>query len=628
MQISMSEASMNLFSYPGRALINLIINLIGKDADHSGNVNMASRFLKKNLSVNTHPEYRNLAIMTCFKKPRWALTTQKYLFQLALALVICSFAIPVTLAVPVEDFSTPEHDDNGNPPPINKGTDNALCQSGVSSGFACRNVELMSRIPLLNMGGGTGADSWGWKDEQTGRYYALMTRSSGTSFIDVTDPASPLLLGNLPSAGGVQPWRDVKVYANHAFIVADNIPTHGMQVFDLTRLRGVTSPQVFTADTVFRRFGPAHNIAINEDSGFAYIVGSNLCLGGLYILDIRTPKAPSFAGCFSADGYTHDVQCVTYSGPDSNHQGDEICFASNEDSLTIVDVSNKAAPVMLSKIPYPLIGYSHQGWLDQNQGMFFMGDELDELNFGMNTRTLMFDVSDLANPVYAGAHQHGTSVIDHNLYVNGIYMYQANYVGGLRILRIDHGVTTTMTEVGYFDTEPDENVVNFAGAWSVYPFFDNGTILVSDLNNGLFVLQASLADDAAESAPINGRISGLWTSGGLNDQGITLYVDENDAGPFIFFTWFLYLNGEPFWLAGNTSFEYGVDEVSIPTQRLSGLEFVTPASVLANRENIGALTIHVHGCNDLHIEYSFEALGSRELDFQRLAGVQGRGCLP
>jgi hypothetical protein len=88
----------------------------------------------------------------------------------------------------------------------------------------------------------------------------------------------------------------------------------------------------------------------------------------------------------------------------------------------------------------------------------------------------------------------------------------------------------------------------------------------------------------------------------------------------------VYLDGEPFWLAGNTYFEYGVDEISIPTQRLSGLEFIIPSDDKAIREGIGTLNIHVHGCNDIHVDYGFAEPGSRELDFQRLAAVQGREC--
>jgi choice-of-anchor B domain-containing protein len=552
--------------------------------------------------------------MTDLGSGKWSTVT-------ALCLLISVAGVSASDQVPA-----PEHDDHGSGQPVVQGTTGDLCTSGVSSGFACRNVEMLSRMPVSAIGGGGAADSWGWKDSQTGRYYALVARSNGTSFVDITDPEEPIYLGNLASTSGEQPWRDVKVYADHAFVVADSIPGHGMQVFDLTRLRGLESDEEFEPDTLYTEFGPAHNIAINEESGFAYIVGSDQCQGGLHMVDIRNPTFPLFAGCFSGDGYTHDVQCVTYAGPDGDHQGAEICFASNEDSLTIVDVSNKQGPVMLGKALYPLTGFSHQGWLDQDQGIFFMGDELDELNFGMNTRTVMFDVRDLDNPVYAAAHQHGTSVIDHNLYVNGNYLYQANYLAGLRILRIHSGAIPALTEVAYFDTSPSEDSREFGGAWNVYPFFDNGTILVSDIDRGLFLLRASLADDEAESAPLNGKISGLWTSEGFNDQGIALVVGENSVGPFIFFAWFLYLDGEPFWLAGNVNFEYGVDELMIPTQRLSGLEFVTQGDDIANRQDIGNLNVHVHNCNELHVSYDFEDLGSDELVFKRLAAVQGREC--
>ena len=92
--------------------------------------------------------------------------------------------------------------------------------------------------------------------------------------------------------------------------------------------------------------------------------------------------------------------------------------------MTVIDVTDKDATVMLGKATYPQTAYSHQGWLDENQQVFYMGDEVDELNFGMNTRTLMFDVSDLDNPFYTSAHLHSTSVIDHNMYARGGYLYR------------------------------------------------------------------------------------------------------------------------------------------------------------------------------------------------------------
>ena len=96
---------------------------------------------------------------------------------------------------------------------------------------------------------------------------------------------------------------------------------------------------------VYLDFYSAHNIAINEASGYAYVVGSDTCYGGLHMVDINQPLNPLFAGCHSVDGETHDAQCVDYAGPDPDHSGAEICFNANEDTLSIVDVSIKSSTI-------------------------------------------------------------------------------------------------------------------------------------------------------------------------------------------------------------------------------------------------------------------------------------------
>ena len=153
-------------------------------------------------------------------------------------------------------------------------------EAGTVAGFDCSEVDLVSFLPAREVGGGRGimvSDIWGWVDPQTGREYAILGRFDGTSFIDVTDAGNPVYLGNLPLTEGAMPnlWRDMKVYADHTFIVADNAGEHGMQVFDLTRLRDVTSPPVdFNEDAHYAEFASAHNIVINEASGFAYVVAA------------------------------------------------------------------------------------------------------------------------------------------------------------------------------------------------------------------------------------------------------------------------------------------------------------------------------------------------------------------
>ncbi len=363
------------------------------------------------------------------------------------------------------------------------------CTNGSAGDFSCMGVNLRKRVPLADMGGARGNDIWGWFDESTGNEYALMGMTNGTAFVDVTDPGNPIYLGLLPTETSSRHWRDIKVYQDHAFVVADNVGAHGMQVFDLTRLRNQTAPQSFSADVVYGDFASAHNLAINEDSGFAYAVGTNTCSGGLHIIDISTPVNPMFAGCHASSN-THDTQCVMYEGPDTTYVGREICGSSNESHFELADVTVKAAPVTISTRTYAQLNYVHQGWFTEDQRFFFVGDELDEFRLGVQTRTHVFDVTDLDNPVYVFAYESTTNAIDHNMYVVGDKLFQANYTTGLRILEFNDLSNNEMMEVAFFDTFPDNDAVDFDGAWSVYPFLPSGTIIVSDISSGLFILTA------------------------------------------------------------------------------------------------------------------------------------------
>ena len=376
-----------------------------------------------------------------------------------------------------------------------------LCVGGSAGSYPCDDIDLMSFLPLADIGGGQGNDIWGWTDSQTGKEYALMGRTSGTSFVDISDPENPIYLGNLPTHSSNSSWRDLKVYSDHAYIVSE-ASSHGMQIFDLTQLRSVSNPPVTFNNTAhYNGFSSAHNIVINEDSGYAYAVGTNNCSGGLHMVNIQNPTSPVNSGCYSADGYTHDAQCVNYTGPDTQHQGKEICFNSNEDTLTIVDVTNKSSMVQLSRTGYSGSRYTHQGWLTEDQTYFVLDDELDEQQNGHNTRTYIWDVSDLDNVSVIGTYNSAVPAIDHNLYVKGDYVYQANYRAGLRILDTTNVGAGSLTEVAYFDIYPSSNSASFNGAWSNYPYFDSGNVIVSGIEQGLFVLRPNLGAPVPTATP-------------------------------------------------------------------------------------------------------------------------------
>ncbi len=371
------------------------------------------------------------------------------------------------------------------------------CRGGSAGAYPCKNVDLLSFMPLSEIGGeggAQGADIWGWTDPENGREYALMALSTGTSFIDITNPADPVYLGHLPTHSVSSSWRDVKVYKNHAFIVSE-AASHGMQVFNLKQLGKVSAPPVMFSSTAHyaeQGLSSSHNIAINEETGFAYLVGTNTCAGGLHMVKIKKPRAPKFAGCYSGDGYTHDAQCVVYRGPDSEHSGSEICFNANEDTLTIVDVTDKGNPRMLSRTSYSGVVYTHQSWTTEDQLYLLLDDELDERTTGNKSKTFIWDIVDLDAPKHIGTYTGKKKAIDHNLYIRDGFAYQANYQSGLRILDLKNIADGRLTEVAFFDIFPQSNQPRFNGAWSVYPFFPSDVVIVSGIEQGLFVLHPHL----------------------------------------------------------------------------------------------------------------------------------------
>ena len=368
------------------------------------------------------------------------------------------------------------------------------CENGMAGIYPCDGYDLMARMPLSDFDANSANDIWGWTDVTTDREYAILGLDNGTAFIDITDTENLVYLGKLPTATDPSSWRDIKVYNNHAFVVAE-ASAHGMQVFDLTRLRNVNNaPETFDADARYTGFGNAHNIVINEESGFAYPVGTarnDNFLGGAHFIDISDPTSPVGVGGYAQNGYTHDAQVVSYNGPDTDYTGREIFIGANENQVVIADVTDKNNPFEISTIEYPNFRYTHQGWFTEDQRYFILGDELDEQNFGFNSRTLFFDFADLDNPVLHESYSGPTAAIDHNGYVKGDEYFLSNYTAGLRVLDISDIEGRAIVETSYFDTYPSSDNTNFDGVWSNYPYFSSGNIVLSDIGSGLFIVKKS-----------------------------------------------------------------------------------------------------------------------------------------
>lgn len=413
------------------------------------------------------------------------------------------------------------------------------CEDGMAGIFPCHKVDLASFTPLTGIDASFVSDVWGWTDPVTGMQLAIVGTFEGAAFIDVTDGAAPVYLGTLPSAFPAtfrNIWYDVRVYRDYAYIGSEaaavdpdtgEVDGFGMQIVDLTQFRGATGPIDVALANRVTDFTQSHNLSLNEDSGRLYVVGAfaglDVCRlgpppfrggsGAPIAYDVSNdPVNPEFLGCLFGDEYqySHDIQCVTYSGPDTRYTGNEICFSSNEAALVLYDATDPTNPEVLAEVKYldlPFFDedrgvpnyYTHQGWLSEDQRYFFLGDELDEFFGPAEERTTyLWDMADLENPELIGVHTDGNTSIDHNMFVSGNLLYQSNYTSGLWIYdtwKIDQG---RITSRGYFDVFPADDRTDFFGTWGNYPFFGDGKVVVTSSDEGVFVVQ-SRAKSAADN---------------------------------------------------------------------------------------------------------------------------------
>ncbi|MCF6147084.1 MAG: choice-of-anchor B family protein [Candidatus Kuenenia sp.] len=360
-----------------------------------------------------------------------------------------------------------------------------MAMSNAYAQYESKNVILRSQVSLSDLPSypESANDCWGYVSG-SGREYALLVVRDALVIVDITVPYDPVTIEYVTHTGCY--WGDVKVYRDYAYVV--NECGGGMDIVDLSGVDDgiVTFVQRFTEDGL----DTAHNLAIDKKSGFLYLCLPNINEERLVAYDLIDPENPELAGMMSSakggDGL-HDAQVITYKrGP---YAGRQICFGAGEGrGLDIYDVTDKSNMFRISRTPYPDLAYAHQCWINDNRRFLYLNDELDNIN-----RTLVFDVTNLKHPKLVNEYSSGVSAIDHNIYVRGKFIFEAEYTAGLRVFCAKNPVEPQ--QVGWFDTYPENDESSYNGAWSVYPFFPSGIVIVSDVNRGLFVLDVSLTRD-------------------------------------------------------------------------------------------------------------------------------------
>lgn len=386
----------------------------------------------------------------------------------------------------------------------------ALAMTAVSCAFAqvSEKVVLKSHIGLSTFGSGSGNDCWGYVSP-SGREYALMGLNNKVAFIEITDPSNPVIIETIPHSSST--WGDIKVYQGFAYAVTETSGT-GIQVIDMTDIDNGNVTLVKTLTNPSR----AHNVVLDTVNGFLYSVGTRGGTGTTMCFNLADPANPVQVGPDSmTQNYHHDGQLVNYtSGPLAGRQ---VWYGFSEGrGVDIYDFTDKANPVFLKRIVYPNMNYCHQGWISEDGQYLYVDDELDENGLQVDTRSLIFNVADPVNAFFVGTFSTNLPAIDHNQYVDDGFTFQANYRSGLRIFDV-FANSLSPVPVGFYDTFAPNDNRGFDGAWSNYPFFPSGHVIISDINSGFFVVDVSEAVTRTH-APVGAEVAlGVLVSGQPSD---------------------------------------------------------------------------------------------------------------
>lgn len=323
-----------------------------------------------------------------------------------------------------------------------------------------KNVELLSRVTFNE----PASDVWGYA--AAGREYALIGIASGTVIIDVTEPAKPRQVTKI--AGPYSRWRDIKTYRHYAYVVEDEAPSpQALQIIDLARLPNAAT----LAASYGEAFRNAHNLFIDTTLARAYVVGGSAGngRGGISILSLTDPLRPALIGSFSSN-YVHDIYVhgtLAYGAA---------IFAG---TVQIFDVANPAQIRLLRAFNTAPYRAPHNTWTDASGTVLATTDET------RGGRLLLWDVADYNDIDRLGEYTANPQGSVHNVIVKGDSAYLAYYAEGFRV--VDISDPRRPREVAYYDTHSGSGI--YDGAWGVYPLLPSGTMLVSDIQGGLFVLR-------------------------------------------------------------------------------------------------------------------------------------------
>ncbi|MDQ3109457.1 MAG: choice-of-anchor B family protein [Bacteroidota bacterium] len=323
----------------------------------------------------------------------------------------------------------------------------------------------------LSYGSESCANICGYVDA-TGNEYALVGAAQGMSIVNITIPTAPVTISQIPNVDNL--WKEIKVYGNYAYVTTEG--GGGLQIVDLSSLPlAPTVYQNYTGDgAIAGQIDNIHALHIDTTLGFCYLFGSNLFGGGAIVLDLNTdPYNPTYVGNYMnpAHNYVHD-----------GYVDNDTLYAGHiyDGVFCVVDMTNKTAPVILAT-QSTTTNFTHNTWPSNDKDFLFTTDE------NTNSFLTAYNISDLNNIQVMDKTQSefpNSGSIGHNTHILDNWAITSWYKDGFVITDVTRPMN--LVNVGWYD-----NYVGggngFNGNWGVFPFFPSGTIVLSNIEDGLYI---------------------------------------------------------------------------------------------------------------------------------------------
>lgn len=345
-----------------------------------------------------------------------------------------------------------------------------------------------------------------------GSEYALIGASNGLDIYNVTDPDNPVHIVQIPGPHNL--WKEIKTYKHYAYVTTEG--GGGLQVVDLAKLPSADLDSHFYIGDgpIEGQLTSIHSLHVDTTKGFVYLYGHQLFNNGALVLDLNTdPYNPTYAGHYDLNGYVHD-----------GYVDNDTLFASHiyGGTFAMVDMHDKLNPVVLAVQQTPT-KFTHNTWLSDDRKYIFTTDE----NAG--SFLACYDVSNPSNIVLKDQIQPtpGSGSIVHNTHIRGNYAITSWYKDGFTI--VDITKPDNLIQVGLYDTytsattnSPSTTGSGFEGTWGVFPFFPSGTIVASNINEGLFIFTPTYQ----RACYLEGKVTDKANGASLSD--VTIDVDSDN----------------------------------------------------------------------------------------------------